>query len=150
MAGLVPADDVLLSLIGSHLPNAGSAGWRGQASCRYSDPNLFFPPGTSGDAEAQVEAAKAVCRSCPVQLPCLQFPLATSQVDGIWGGKDEAERRKLRRKWRRGKRSLASPISQRGLVAALGSAETSSEMHVDRRNVDDSAPVANVNGRCAP
>jgi WhiB family redox-sensing transcriptional regulator len=44
-------------------------------------------------ADAQVERAKAVCKSCPVRRECLQFALATRQSDGIWGGMSERERR---------------------------------------------------------
>jgi len=71
--------------------------WRDRAACRHTDPDLFFPPGSGGDVLPQINAAKAVCRSCPAQAPCLQFALATNQEAGIWGGKDEDERRRLRR-----------------------------------------------------
>ena len=74
-------------------------GWRDQAACRHSDPDLFFPAGSTGLAVDHIHAAKAVCRSCPVQQPCLQFALETSQEAGVWGGMDEEERRKLRRMW---------------------------------------------------
>ncbi len=76
------------------------AGWRDRAACRRTDADLFFPAGSTGDAVDQIESAKAVCRSCPVQLACLQFSLETNQEAGIWGGKDEDERRKLRQAWR--------------------------------------------------
>lgn len=79
-------------------------GWRELAACRCTDAELFFPAGTTGAAVSRVQAAKAVCRSCPVQDRCLQFALETSQEAGIWGGKDEDERRRLRRAWRAGRR----------------------------------------------
>jgi WhiB family redox-sensing transcriptional regulator len=82
-----------------------SEGWRDEAACRQTDPDLFFPPGRTGVAIEQLEAAKSVCRSCPVQHPCLQFALETNQEAGIWGGTDEDERRRLRRTWRAGRRS---------------------------------------------
>ena len=77
-------------------------GWRGQAACRQTDADLFFPAGTTGLALDQIEAAKAVCRSCQVQDQCLQFALESNQEAGIWGGRDEVERRRLRRSWRAG------------------------------------------------
>lgn len=75
-------------------------GWRNQAACRYVEAELFFPAGSAGPAVDHIQAAKAVCRSCPVQDPCLQFALETNQEAGIWGGKDEDERHRLRRVWR--------------------------------------------------
>jgi len=79
--------------------------WRDQASCRQLDPGVFFP---AGDLVAQeIEDAKAICESCPVQSDCLQFALENKQEDGIWGGTDEVERRRLRRVWLAGRRLRA-------------------------------------------
>lgn len=75
-------------------------GWRDRAACRYTDANLFFPAGSTGSAVEQIEAAKAVCRHCPVQAACLRFAIETNQESGVWGGKDEDERRRLRKTWR--------------------------------------------------
>jgi len=73
--------------------------WRQRASCRDTDPDLFFPIGTTGAAIEQIESAKAVCRACEVQSACLEFALATNQEAGVWGGTSEEERRKLRKSW---------------------------------------------------
>jgi len=73
-------------------------GWRDQARCRHTHPDLFFAVGTTAPALDQVEAAKAVCRSCPVQEMCLQFALETNQEAGVWGGMDEGARRAVRRR----------------------------------------------------
>lgn len=73
--------------------------WRRRAACRDTDPDLFFPTGTVGNSEQQIETAKAICRTCLVQAQCLDFALVTNQEDGVWGGTDEEERRKLRRNW---------------------------------------------------
>ncbi len=78
-------------------------GWRHQAACRHTDANLFFPVGSTGSAIDQIDAAKAVCRSCPVQDACLRFAFETNQEAGVWGGKDEDERRRLRKTWRAGR-----------------------------------------------
>ena len=71
--------------------------WRDRAACGDSDPNLFFPVGTTGVALEEVEAAKALCRTCPLRAECLAFALETNQEAGVWGGASEEERRELRR-----------------------------------------------------
>ena len=76
-------------------------GWRDQAACLHADAGLFFPVGSSGAAVGHIKAARAVCRRCPVQEACLRFALETNQEAGVWGGKDEDERRGLRRARRR-------------------------------------------------
>ena len=73
--------------------------WRDHAACRDTEPDLFFPVGTTGPALEQIEAAKAVCRMCDAQVPCLEFALATNQESGVWGATSEEERRKLRKAW---------------------------------------------------
>ena len=64
-----------------------------------TEPDLFFPIGTTGPAVDQIEAAKRVCRGCDALEPCLDFALATNQESGVWGGTSEEERRKLRKSW---------------------------------------------------
>lgn len=81
-----------------------SEGWRDEAACRHTNADLFFPAGNAGLAAVQIQAAKAVCRTCPVQEPCLQFAVESNQEAGIWGGKDEEERGRLRKVWRAGRR----------------------------------------------
>ena len=73
--------------------------WREFSACRDTDPDLFFPVGTTGPAIEQIENAKAVCRACDVQKDCLDYALVTNQDSGIWGGTSEEERRALRRQW---------------------------------------------------
>ena len=79
------------------------AGWREHAACRDSDPDLFFPIGTTGQALDQIDAAKGVCDRCPVAVDCLEFALVTNQEAGVWGGTSEDERRRLRKAWSSGK-----------------------------------------------
>ena len=64
--------------------------WRQRAACRGVDPDVFYP---SSDEEA--EAAKAVCRQCPVLSPCLEWALSNRERDGVWGGATERERRRI-------------------------------------------------------
>lgn len=72
-------------------------GWRKHASCRDTDPNLFFPVGTTGPALDQIANAKSVCRTCEVQGLCLEYAISTNQDSGVWGGTSEEERRQMRR-----------------------------------------------------
>ncbi len=73
--------------------------WRGSAACRDTDPDLFFPVGSTGPAVEQIISAKAVCATCDARDSCLEFALVTNQESGIWGGTTEEERRKLRKLW---------------------------------------------------
>jgi WhiB family transcriptional regulator, redox-sensing transcriptional regulator len=88
-----------VALLASHALSIQPAAWRTHAACRDTDPDLFFPVGTTGPAIEQIDAAKAVCRECEVNGQCLEFALATNQDSGVWGGTSEEERRKLRKQW---------------------------------------------------
>lgn len=48
--------------------------------CR-DDPELWF-----ADSPADVELAKELCRSCPVQAQCLAGALDRCEPWGVWGG----------------------------------------------------------------
>lgn len=71
--------------------------WRKMAICRDTDPELFFPVGSTGQALLQIARAKEVCGECAVKSECLEFALETNQDTGIWGGTSEDERRQIRR-----------------------------------------------------
>ena len=73
--------------------------WRERSACRDTDPDLFFPVGSTGPAVEQITSAKAVCGTCDARSSWLDFALATNQESGIWGGTTEEERRKLRKVW---------------------------------------------------
>jgi len=90
-----------VALSSSHLLTLTLASdeWRRVSACRDTDPDLFFPVGTTGPAIEQIENAKAVCDSCEAQTECLEYALATNQDSGIWGGTSEEERRKLRKQY---------------------------------------------------
>ena len=79
--------------------------WRHRAACLTEDPELFFPIGNSGPAIAQVEQAKRVWNRCAVQDICLKWALDTGQDAGVWGGLSEEERRSLKRRTARARRS---------------------------------------------
>ena len=99
-----------MAVISSPVFDWDNEGWRDQAACRSVDADLFFPAGSTGAAIDWIQSAKAVCQSCPVQDPCLHFALETNQEAGVWGGKDEDERRRLRKDWRAGHRSMTSAV----------------------------------------
>jgi len=79
--------------------------WRHRAACLTEDPELFFPIGNSGPAIAQIEQAKRVCNRCEVSDVCLKWALETGQDAGVWGGLSEDERRSLKRRTARARRS---------------------------------------------
>ena len=88
-----------MSILASSLALAHAEyGWRQHAICRDTDPDLFFPIGTTGQALVQIDRAREVCNQCPVKVDCLEFALETNQDSGIWGGASEEERRVIRRK----------------------------------------------------
>ena len=74
--------------------------WRGVSACRDTDPDLFFPVGTTGPAIEQIDERQGrLLRRARPSSRCLEFALTTNQDSGIWGGTSEEERRKLRRQW---------------------------------------------------
>jgi WhiB family redox-sensing transcriptional regulator len=97
--------------------------WRHLAACRSTEPDLFFPIGTTGPAVDQIEAAKRVCRGCDAQEPCLDFALATNQESVCGAGpRKRSAASCARRGWRRvagppepdAHRSEAGPLQLRG------------------------------------
>ncbi|MEV4099558.1 WhiB family transcriptional regulator [Nonomuraea sp. NPDC049649] len=69
--------------------------WSRRAACSDLDPELFFPISLQGPGQSQVERAKAVCRTCPVRRPCLDYAISSGQTHGVWGGLDPEQRRAL-------------------------------------------------------
>jgi WhiB family redox-sensing transcriptional regulator len=71
--------------------------WHMGAACRGGQRSCcFYPPlhHETRDERAERELqAKAICESCPVRQPCLEFALASREPFGIWGGLTEQERR---------------------------------------------------------
>ena len=79
--------------------------WTSLAACVDEDPELFFPVGGAGDAEAKAEQARAVCRRCDVSAWCLQLALKVGAEDGVWGGTTPQERKRVRIRSRSTRRS---------------------------------------------
>jgi WhiB family redox-sensing transcriptional regulator len=87
-----------MSILASSLAlGAADYAWRDRALCRDTDPELFFPVGTTGSALVQIDRARQVCGECQVRAECLEFALETNQDSGVWGGLSEEERRAIRR-----------------------------------------------------
>lgn len=79
--------------------------WRDDASCLSQDPELFFPIGNHAAAQLQTEEAKAVCRGCLVIDVCLKWAIESDQEFGVWGGHSEDERRAIKRRNNRARRT---------------------------------------------
>ena len=52
-----------------------------ELSCLDHDPELFFAADPS-----DVEAAKLICRTCPLMQECLDGALRRAEPHGVWGG----------------------------------------------------------------
>ncbi|WP_344781288.1 WhiB family transcriptional regulator [Gordonia caeni] len=49
--------------------------------CQSGDADLWF-----AEEPADLEAAKALCRECPLQQPCLAEAIDRGEPWGVWGG----------------------------------------------------------------
>jgi WhiB family redox-sensing transcriptional regulator len=73
--------------------------WQDGAACIGADADLFFPP--RGPKQHPFNtAARDICRTCPVQVECLEYALVENIQHGVWGGTSERERRRIRRERR--------------------------------------------------
>jgi WhiB family redox-sensing transcriptional regulator len=73
--------------------------WWLRAACGPGQAELFFPePGSLSRKEWRRReiAAKAVCATCVVQVPCLEEALLTPELFGVWGGMTAEERAQAR------------------------------------------------------
>ena len=74
--------------------------WLGRAACAGMDGPLFFGPEDEARPEREIREAraKAVCQLCPVRGQCLDYALGNSIRYGIWGGLNQEERARERRR----------------------------------------------------
>ena len=70
--------------------------WISEGRCRGMDPKVFFPTDGTG-----VQEAAAICRTCPVQEPCLEYALVNRIQHGVFGGVSERGRDRILRERRR-------------------------------------------------
>ena len=68
----------------------------GTQSCLTVDPDIFFPD-SPAEARTKLIIAKEICRTCSQQAPCLEYALKHSELEGIWAGTNERDRRGIRR-----------------------------------------------------
>lgn len=66
--------------------------WQEQGLCKGAT-KTFYPEGSN----TEVQRAKLICHSCPVEATCLEWALRNHEKFGVWGGTSERERRRL---WR--------------------------------------------------
>ena len=66
--------------------------WMDEARCAEVDPEIFFP-----EKGGSTRHAKKICMACEVRIECLEYALDQEDRYGIWGGKSERERRKIKR-----------------------------------------------------
>jgi WhiB family transcriptional regulator, redox-sensing transcriptional regulator len=67
--------------------------WMSQGACRGKDPMIFFP--TQGGS---LRPARDICRECMVREQCLEYAVYHAELDGVWAGTCEGERRQIRRR----------------------------------------------------
>ena len=75
--------------------------WRVAALCRGDDAVNFFAPNhleRKEERSLRESRAKALCARCPVRELCLSAALESGEPHGIWGGLNELQRSRLRRK----------------------------------------------------
>jgi WhiB family transcriptional regulator, redox-sensing transcriptional regulator len=80
-------------LVLARMISAAAQPWTGQALCAQADPDAFF-----SESRRQIRMAKDICGRCPVRQPCLDQAMSTREEAGVWGGLDDGERSRLRRR----------------------------------------------------
>jgi WhiB family redox-sensing transcriptional regulator len=73
--------------------------------CRVFDPDLWF-----ADTQADLDAAKRLCATCPIRLDCLEAAVARAEPWGVWGGEIIAGGAVIPHKPRRGRPRRANPL----------------------------------------
>ena len=75
----------------------------GEPLCAQTNPDMFFPdePVEGNRLNRVVYAhereAKILCEACPYSGDCLEYALKNPELQGIWGGSTEKQRKKIRR-----------------------------------------------------
>lgn len=75
-------------------------GFMADAACREADPAIFFEGCSRNEAERT--EALSYCTICPVKSDCLNYAVDNNIEHGTWGGMNESDRFKYRRKLRAG------------------------------------------------
>jgi len=72
--------------------------WQVRAACRGPQALVFFPPSTferKDEKQDRERRAKAICATCAVKQPCLDYAIRIREPHGIWGGLSESERKRV-------------------------------------------------------
>ncbi|WP_374159063.1 WhiB family transcriptional regulator [Mycobacterium sp. G7A2] len=72
--------------------------WKDRAACRPGtgvDPAIFFHADDIGPGRVSSAEALLVCLDCEVRVECLEYALAADLKDGIFGGMNQSQRRRL-------------------------------------------------------
>ena len=72
--------------------------WQVKAACRGPQAAVFFPPTSFERKDEKLDRerrAKAICATCAVRRPCLDYAVRIREPHGIWGGLSEGERKRL-------------------------------------------------------
>lgn len=72
--------------------------WYLDAQCFGTDTGVFFPDGRGESVQkARMESlAKSICDVCIVREACLQHAILNNEPEGVWGGKTQRERDRIR------------------------------------------------------
>jgi WhiB family redox-sensing transcriptional regulator len=92
-----PMSELIAPDIDDRTARPAPGDWVDEAACRDKPAEWWF-------SERQDVAAigKAICHTCPVELACLQHAVRVGEPHGIWGGKSERARRRIRANATRG------------------------------------------------
>lgn len=128
--GEIFEDEALMGIFGRTVES--DLGWQAIGLCAETDPDIFFP-----EKGGSTREAKRVCSVCEVREQCLDHALDTDERFGIWGGKSERERRKLKQERNPGlskiKVYLGRPHRVQQLLEAIGlSAEQVEQFSADQ------------------
>jgi len=75
--------------------------WRDKSKCRETGIDIFYPVDANGEPDATYKVADEpgnpgeYCNKCLVRRECLQYAIDNKIYDGVFGGMNEADRRKL-------------------------------------------------------
>ncbi|GHA28915.1 hypothetical protein GCM10010372_31000 [Streptomyces tauricus] len=123
--------------------------WELRASCRFADPDIFFPPAPASEAQA-------ICAICPVKSECLdatldrEAGLGRTGREGIFAGLTGAQRWELEKK--QPAASVAKPKAKKSSTRRWNLAPCGTRAAYQRhvRNgepIDDACRGANTEGK---
>lgn len=78
------------------MPEVTDRSWRREAACSDPDHSDTLLATFDNPSDEDIEAAKRVCSSCPVESECLLFALTNGERWGVWGGTTPEEREDMR------------------------------------------------------